>query len=256
MTTLDLSVVIITCNEEGNLGRCLESLPAGCEIIVLDSGSTDRTEAIAREHGAVFSLRPFEDYSSQKNAAIDLATRHWVLSLDADEELDSKLRTAILDVAGEASGHHIAFPVKRRLVFQGKLMRFGKTSDAPLRLFRRDKTRFVEPIHERLDVPRAATGPTLAGTLLHHSYASLTDYFSRFNQYTSRIAENHFKKEAPAPSFLIHACRPFIEFLNRYVLRLGFLDGRPGYSYALFSSLYAYVKYDKLIERYGSERPK
>lgn len=250
----DLSVVIITLNEEKRLPLCLQSLPRGAEIVVLDSGSTDRTREVAIRFGARVETRPFTDYADQKNAASALASRNWILSIDADEVLDETLSNSILDVSRpEAGRRENGFRLRRRLVFMGRTMRFGKTSDRPLRLFRKGRGRFTSPIHERLVLESGPTG-LLAGQMAHHSYASITDYFHRFNRYTSRVADHHIDRRGMARPGPLHVVRPWGEFFKRYVLLLGFLDGYPGYCYALFSSFYAYVKYVKIRER-CMERP-
>ena len=249
---LNLSVVIITFNEERHLPRCLASLPPGAEVIVLDSGSSDRTEAVARDFGAYVSSRPFTDYSDQKNAAVALASRRWVLSVDADEELTAQLRQAVVNVCQAAEGSAgtppKAYRLKRRLYFMGRLMRFGKSSDAPVRLFERGAARFSAPIHEKLQLMDNSPVGALRGELIHYSYDSLADYFERFNLYTSQIAANHRRQGRSMPPFVLHLLRPWGEFMMRYVLRLGFLDGYAGYCYALLSGLYTFVTYAKLGE--------
>ncbi|MBM4251054.1 MAG: glycosyltransferase family 2 protein [Deltaproteobacteria bacterium] len=240
-----LSVVLITLNEEARLAYCLRSLPRECEIVVLDSSSTDRTVSIAREHGARVETRDFDDFARQKNAAMALATRPWVLSLDADEVLTPELRLALAEVTN-ANNKAAAFRLTRRLVFQGRHLRFGKAVDHPIRLIRRGTGQFVSAIHERLEIH--GTVDALAGDLLHYSYSDLTDYFNRFNRYTSRVAENHYALGHTMPLGLKHWLRPWTEFFYRYILRLGFLDGYPGYTYALVSSMYTYIKYAKLRE--------
>lgn len=245
----DLSVVIITLNEEKRLPLCLQSLPRGAEIVVLDSGSTDRTLEIASRFGARVETRPFTDYSEQKNAAIALASRTWILSIDADEVLDETLRNSILEVSRPDAGtRENGFRVRRHLIFMGRTMRFGKTSDRPLRLFRKGQGRFTSPIHEKLVLESGSTGH-LAGRMAHDSYTSITDYFQRFNRYTSRVADNHIDRRGMTRPGALHVLRPWGEFLKRYLLLLGFLDGYPGYCYALFSSSYAFVKYVKIRER-------
>jgi len=252
-TALDLSVVIITLNEEAALPRLLKSLPPHCEIIVLDSGSTDRTVAIAQSFGARVEQRAFDHYAAQKNFAMGLATRGWVLSVDADEELTPALATQILAVvtghrANGASAKVAGYTLCRKLVFMGRRMRFGKTTDYPLRLIRRGSGQFVSQIHERLELKNGSSASLSGGTLVHYSYADLTDYFSCFNNYTSRIAQNHARQGKAPPPLLLHILRPFWEFISRYFFRLGFLDGYPGFCYALFSSVYTFVKYEKLRE--------
>lgn len=259
-TIIDLSVVVITLNEEENLSRCLSSLSglsnfgglspnqSQVEIIVLDSGSTDQTQNIAKSFGARVETRVFDDYASQKNAAVALASRRWVLSLDADEALDEALGKEIFGIVSQPpfKDQALGYRLCRQLIFLGKKMRFGKTIDMPVRLFQRGSGSFLAAIHEHFDVPRHRTESLRRGRLLHESYRDLSDYFARFNNFTSRVAENHFKLGKKPPPLLILAARPFGEFIARYFLRLGFLDGYPGFVYALVSSMYAFVKYAKL----------
>jgi glycosyltransferase involved in cell wall biosynthesis len=244
---LDLSVVIIAYNEEANLPRCLKGLPANVEIIVLDSGSTDRTAAIAQEFGAQVHQRAFTHFAEHKNAALAHATRRWVLAVDADEELDASLREAICEAILKPEAGVQAFRIQRRLVFMGRRMHFGKTRDWPVRLFLREQGKYVGSIHEELKVPGRVSRLS-RGLLWHYSYRDLTDYFVRFNRYTTAIAERHSAEGKKVP-MMGHILRPWIEFFTRYILRLGFLDGYPGYTYALISSLYAYIKYAKILEK-------
>jgi glycosyltransferase involved in cell wall biosynthesis len=242
-----LSVVLITLNEEARILACLESLPAGAEIIVLDSGSIDRTRELASAFGARVEVRAFDNYASQKNAAVALASRPWVFSIDADEVVGPELAASLAEVTASAATPVVAYRVRRRLVFMGRPLRFGKAIDRPARLFRRGLGHFESAIHERLEVTGGSSG-SLSGELLHYSYADLSDYFRRFNLYTSRIAENHARAGRRLPLLPLHALRPWLEFLYRYIIRLGFLDGYAGYTYALVSSLYTYIKYAKLRE--------
>ncbi len=248
-----LSVVIITLNEERRIAACLQSLPSEAEVVVLDSGSTDRTCQVAAALGAKVATRTFTNYAEQKNAAVALATRPWVLSLDADEVVDTVLAQDLARATAAAGEGPSAYRLRRQLVFLGRPMRFGKTVDHPLRLFRRGAGTFEAAIHERF-VVTAGTTSRLRGSLLHTSYENLTDYFQRFNTYTTKIAENHLRSGAGAPALPGHLLRPWFEFLSRYVLRLGFLDGYAGYTYALVSSLYAYIKYATLRELELSRR--
>ena len=242
---LDLSIIIIAYNEEDQLPRCLKSLPAGAEIIVLDSMSQDHTAQIAASFGAQVFQRPFTNFADQKNAALAYGTRKWVLAIDADEELSPELAQKLPELLTQTEAS--AYRLDRRLVFMGRRMRYGKTKDRPLRLFLRGAGQYRGAIHEEY-VPRAGHTLFLSGAVLwHYSYRDLSDYFQRFNRYTSAIADQH-AAQGKNPSFLGHVLRPWFEFFTRYVLRLGFLDGYPGYTYALISSLYSYVKYAKLFE--------
>ena len=126
------------------LPRCLASIPVGTEIIVVDSKSTDETVAIAKSFGAVVYERPFTNYAEQKNYALSLATRDWVLSLDADEELSGEFLKAFAPVEGAKV---LGYRISRSLVFMDRKLSFGKTKDAPLRLFKRDSGKFDGAIH-------------------------------------------------------------------------------------------------------------
>ena len=216
----------------------------------MDSGSTDRTEEIAKEFGAKFSVREFDNYASQKNYAIGQASNEWIFSIDADEELTPELRDAI--VAAITSGDSDAYSVKRRLIFQGRQLNYGRSRDSIVRLFRKAKGRFESPIHERLVID-GQTGSIRTGEILHYSYKNLEDYFSRFNRYTGQIAKKHFESNKSVNGFMLFL-RPWVEFVYRYFIRLGFLDGREGYTYALLSSFYTYVKYAKLQELQDSRK--
>lgn len=242
-----LSVVLITLNEADRLDACLASLPAGCEIIVLDSGSTDGTREAARARGARVEERPFTDYAGQKNAALALATRPWVLSLDADETLSPDLGRAIARVTEGPEAREAGFRARRRLHFMGRRMRFGRAVDRPLRLFRRGQGVFERSIHERLRVTGGPVG-LLEGEILHRSFDDLADYFERFNLYTGKSAGRYLEDGRRPPPPPIHALRPWGEFLWRYVFQLGFLDGYPGYAYALLCAFQSWTKYAKLRE--------
>lgn len=248
---LDLSICVITLNEEKCLSRCLESLPRGCEIIILDSGSTDRTLSIAKKYGAKIFERPFDDYASQKNAALEKATKTWVLSIDADEELSPALRDMLTKGLPHLTDCY--FSIQRRLVFMGRQMRFGKTSDQPIRIGPRGKVNFVGKVHEVLTpIEPLILKRVTTGHLLHRSYEDLNDYFDKFNRYTSQIALRKFERGTGDAPLLQTCLRPWWEFLQRYFLRLGLLDGYPGYCYALVSSLYGFVKYAKYLELVGN----
>jgi len=245
---IDLSVVIITLNEGDGLRRCLRSLPQGIQLIVVDSGSTDNTERVCKEFGAEFHQRVFDNYASQKNHALSFANRDWVLSLDGDEALDAKMTSQILDIVNETPKLE-AFRLKRCLVFLGKQMKFGKSSDYPIRLFPKGSAKFVGEIHEKLVFEKSTSIKSLStGCVHHYSYDSLEDYFTKFNEYTTKIAESHYQKNSSIPSVIALCCRPLGEFFYRYIFRLGILDGYPGYCYALISSFYSFIKYAKLKE--------
>ena len=247
----ELSIVVICYNEENNLPRLLDSLPSNIELIVVDSFSTDNTVKVAESYGGKVFQRKFDNFGSQKNYAISKATSKWILCLDADEELTARLKESIKSVTNKSTTTYKAYSLSRKLVFLSRMMKYGKTSDNPVRLFLNGSAKYEGAIHEKLDV----SGPInrkLKGDLLHYSYNDISDYFSRFNRYTSEIAKDRAAKNKK-PSFISHIFRPWFEFFSRYFLRLGFLDGYPGYTYALFSSLYTYTKYAKFYELTGED---
>lgn len=244
---IPLSVVIITLNEEKRLTECLRSLPKGSEVFVLDSGSTDGTRQIAEEYGAHFRTRPFTNHADQKNAVLAMATRAWVLSVDADEVLSPELTAEIAAIVCSKTVKFEGYEIKRRLVFMNRRLNFGKSTDWPLRLFRKTAGKFSSEIHERVVIKSGSVGK-IKKEIDHYSYDSLEDYFTRFNWYTNLVAANHLKSGKSKVNFVGHVLRPWVEFISRYVLRGGFLDGYPGYTYALLSSLYTFVKYAKLRE--------
>jgi glycosyltransferase involved in cell wall biosynthesis len=252
----ELSVVVITLNEESNLPGLLRDIPKGAEIIIVDSASIDRTVAIAQSFGASVSTRAFDNYASQKNHAIALATRPWVLCLDADERPDAELWRSIEEALSAKDSGERAYSLSRRLVFLGRRMRFGRTKDQLVRLFKASSAVYTNEIHESLRVRDGVAITALGGTLWHHSYENLDDYFARFNRYTSLMAANRLKRKVKSPPALLLAARLPVDFGARYILRLGFLDGWQGFLWALFGSFYGFVKYAKLREGYRGGRVK
>lgn len=272
-----LSVVIITCNEEANLRRTLESVAplvhpcegvpeSAGEIVVVDNGSTDRTLDIAREFGAKVFTEEWKGYAAQKNSAIAKATCDWVLSLDADEAVSPELAREItqppiltrskewcLTMQGPAKQTQLGadfagFAIPRKNYFLDRWIKHaGFYPDAKLRLFRRGKGRFVDrPVHEVMEVD----GPTgrLKGPLEHHTYPTLSGYIATMNRYSSLGAQIAVDKEQGRFSFLNIVLRPMATFLSMYLLRLGFLDGREGLLLCLYHAVYVSWKYAKAWE--------
>lgn len=237
---------IIALNESLRLPKLLASLPAGLEVIVVDSHSTDDTVALAKAHGAQVFQRTFDNYAGQKNFAVSKASHDWVLVMDADETLHIEGDAlARFITANSPSGRYAGAKIRRQLIFMGKRLKYGRSSDRPLRLFRKSEGQFHGIVHEQVKLP-AAKVTTLSGVHIDHtSYEDLTDYFDTFNRFTTLYAE---KKKTPS-GFVLHLFRPLVDFTYRYILRLGFLDGYPGFTYALISSLYSFVKYAKYFEK-------
>lgn len=249
---LTLSVAIITKNEEANLPRTLASVRWADEIVILDSGSTDRTEAIAREFGARFCDEPWKGFGAQKNSAIAKCTGDWVLALDADEEVSAELAREIQALLA-GSPQHAGYFLARRNFFLGRwIRRGGYYPDPKLRLFRRGSAQFEErAVHETMRCSGSAG--QLRGDLLHHAYPTLDAYIEHMNRYSALGAEQAVARGKISRSTLAFLWNVFVvpvaTFKYNYFLRLGFLDGREGFLLHLYHSAYVSWKYAKAWER-------
>lgn len=248
MECLSLSVVIITLNEEANLARTLTSV-AGLadEIIVLDSGSTDRTREIAESFHAKFFVEPWKGFAAQKNSALARATGAWILCLDADEEVEPALANEIRAVLG-ANPSVAGFRIPRKNFFLGRWIKHGGFyPDRKLRLFRRNAGQFENRlVHEDIRLDGATA--SLNNNLLHYAYPTLDSYIEHMNRYSSLGAQMASQERTLSFSFLDIVVRPKLTFLYNYVFRLGFLDGREGLLLHLYHATYVSWKYAKVWE--------
>jgi glycosyltransferase involved in cell wall biosynthesis len=268
---VNLSVVIITHNEEANIGRTLESVKplvsdGKGEVIVVDSGSTDRTVEIAKSFGAKVFVEEWKGYAAQKNSAIDKASGDWILSLDADEEVDSLLikileggRSGSADNPNEwcltmRAGNSpnvmpVGFSICRKNFFLGRWIKHGGFwPDPKLRLFRRGYGRFeLRAVHETLTVD-GYTARIKSGAILHHSYPTLSDYIDHMNRYSSLGAEMVVAKGKVGFNVVNIVLRPLLTFVYNYIFRLGFMDGREGLLLHLYHAVYVSWKYAKAWE--------
>jgi glycosyltransferase involved in cell wall biosynthesis len=254
---MKISFCLITLNEAANLPRALKSC-AGLadEIIVLDSGSTDATEQIAREHGARFETQKWLGYVGQKNKVISLAQNEWVFSLDADEELSPALREEILTlkkstVASDVSG----FSMPRCVLFGGRWIRHGDWyPDRKTRLWRRGQGQWRgEDPHYKL-VVNGRTG-RLKNDLQHFTNESINQHLQKITRFSDEFVRQR-QAAGRWPGFFDLAVRPVWRFLRAYFFRLGFLDGWPGYYIAWLNAFSTLTRYCKLCElRLKQSRP-
>ena len=247
--TIRLSVAIITYNEEKNIQRTLESVKWADEIVVVDSGSTDKTVELCRAYTDRVFHQDWLGFARQKNIAIDKTAGDWVLSLDADEPLEPALIDEIRGILS-APGSLDGYSIPRRTFFLGKQIRHGGWyPDYNLRLFRKGKGRFEErAVHEAIKV-QGTVGRT-RHALAHYAYPDLTSYMSSINKYSSLAVHVMTEKESSRfkTGWVNILFRPIWTFILRYFFRLGFLDGKPGLVLNLFHSYYVFAKYAKLWE--------
>jgi glycosyltransferase involved in cell wall biosynthesis len=237
-----LSAIIITRDEAGNIGVCLDSLAFCDERIVVDCGSEDDTVRIARERGARVEHRDFDGFGAQKNFALSLATGEWVLSLDADERVSVALATELK--AAIAGAQADGYEMPRLSTFLGREMRHsGWYPDYVLRLFRRDKARFSDDlVHER--VVCAGTVARLREPLTHHPVARIEDALARMDRYSTAGAKQ-LVASGRRVLFISGFLHGLWTFLRTYVIRAGFLDGREGLLLAICNAEGSYYRYMK-----------
>lgn len=243
---MKLSVIIITKNEAQNIGGCIRSVSFADQVLVVDSGSSDNTAAIAREAGAtVIETTDWPGFGHQKNRALNAASGEWILSVDADERITAELRDEIL--AAITQQDHTAFMVPRLSSFCGSFIRHsGWYPDRIVRLFRRDTGRFSDDlVHEKV-VLTGLRPAHLRNHIIHYSYPDDDTYLRKLQQYSSLGAEQAFQsgKRCGLSSAILHGIAAFI---RSFVFKRGFLDGRAGVMVAICSAESSYHKYFKLM---------
>ncbi len=244
-----LSVAMIAMNEEANLPRTLESVRWADEIIVVDSGSRDRTIEIAQSFGAKTSYHAFGGHGEQKNVALGLCTSDWILLLDADEVLTPELQAEIrTQLAGEPK--YGAYWIPRLNLYFGKWIRHGGFyPDHKLRLFLRGSARLSEGVGPHSTPQFEGPRGKLKGDMLHYAYPTLEIYLEHMQRYSNEIAQLLCARGRTSKSpvaFVWNAIlNPVATFLYNYIFRLGFLDGREGLILHLNHSVYIHWKFVK-----------
>ena len=256
------SVVIITLNEENNLPECLKTLTWCDDIIVFDSLSTDRTREIAEQWGARVFTRPFDNYASQRNAALaEVEYKHqWVFMLDADERFTPELVEEIGKVLADTSEKVTLFRLRRKDMFMDRWIKGSSGYPSWFsRLIRLGKTRYYREVHE--DCITKGQVKTLSEHLIHYPFSKgLTDWFEKHNRYSSMEAELRMKvfkertrlidllaedtnvrRKALKRIFYGLPLRPWITFIYLFVFRMGVLEGREGFIYSYLRAVYEYM---------------
>lgn len=240
---MKISATIITFNEERNIARVIESLRCVDEILVVDSGSNDRTVEIAEKLGARVIDHMWVGYSSQKNWAADQATYDWILSVDADEALSELLEAEIWQLKKKGPQHD-AYTMPRLAQYLGRwILHSGWHPDRKVRLYNRRKAKWVGSfVHEGLQV-NGSIG-RLDATLLHFTCDSLSEHLRTMDRYTTLAAEQLVERKTVI-GFRHLFVKPWWEFFRTYILKRGFLDGPEGLAIAWTGALYQFLKYAK-----------
>ena len=242
-----ISAVIITFNEEKNIARCLESLQGVAdEIVVVDSFSKDRTEEICRSYHVKFVEHAFDGHIEQKNWAITQASYPHILSLDADEALDETLKKSILAV--KENWTHDGYSMNRLTNYCGKWIHHcGWYPDRKLRLWDSRKGEWGgDNPHDKYELfDKNAKTLQIDGDILHYSYYTLEDHYKQVNYFTDILSKAQYNKGKKAP-LIVLVFSPVVKFLRDYFFKLGFLDGKAGFTICRISAYATFVKYRKL----------
>ena len=247
--------VIITFNEDARIGEAIGSLACCDEVLVVDSGSSDRTREIAMARGARVIEHPWEGYSRQKNFAADQAQNDWILSVDSDERISIELANEIAAWKKlEHTAPERAYSMPRRAFYLGKWIgHSGWYPDRKIRLYDRRHCRWEgDFVHERMDV----NGPVgrLNGDLLHFPYRDWNDHHARVDRYTN-LAAQAARSNGRHGNVLKLAFAPPLTFLRSFVLHAGFLDGWRGLAIAYMGARYVFKKEFRILRMSNVKRP-
>jgi glycosyltransferase involved in cell wall biosynthesis len=238
-----ISATIIACNEERNIARAIESLRCCDEILVVDSGSTDRTVEIAEKLGARVIESPWPGYAKQKNLAAEKACFNWIFSLDADEALSEALEAEIWQLKKNGPSYD-AYTMPRMAQYLGRwILHSGWYPDRKVRLYDRRKARWVgDFVHETV-VVEGSVGH-LKSNLLHHTCQSMAEHVKSMDRYTTLAAQELVSRRHKV-GFANLMFEPAWTFLRTYVIQAGFLDGFEGLTIAYMAAMYTFLKYAK-----------
>lgn len=237
-----LAILILTLNEEENIVPCVESAAFADEIVVVDSGSSDRTAELATQLGAKVVFHKFDGFGSQRNFALSQTDAEWVMYLDADERITPALAEEIRQTVdnGEAAAYEI---LRHNYAFGQFIMHGGFRPDYSLRLYPRSAVLWDGVVHEQANV--TVPKRKLRCVMVHHTYTDWERYFNKFNSYTTLMARKMYDQGRRGA--IIHILfRPWWAFLKVYIFQSGWRDGRIGFILSAFHFFYTMVKYVKL----------
>lgn len=250
---MKISATVITSNEEDNIEEALASLSWADEIIVVDSGSTDRTVELARRFTDRVLVREWPGYAAQKNLAADQASYDWVFNLDADERVSKQLRTELENLQKGSEPEAPAFEMPRRTFYLGRWIRHsGWYPDYKLRLYNRTRGRWRgDFVHESVQVDGKVE--KLTGEIEHFTVRNASEHHLRLDSYTT-LAADEMRTQGKSTSLPLLLTAPIAAFIKSYFLKLGFLDAVPGLVIARFAAHYAFMKHIKLWEKNRESR--
>ncbi len=251
---VSISAVIITYNEERNIGRCVDSLRGiADEILVMDSFSTDRTKEICEARNVRFETHVFDGFAFQKNRANAMAKYDVILSLDADEALSDTLSASLLQAKKNFNAE--GYSLNRLTNYCGRWIRHcGWYPDAKVRLFDRRKAQWAGgKVHEYLKMDMGSKKAHLEGDLLHYSFYTVEQHMDTINKFSTLKAEQAFA-DGKRPRLVSAIFGPPLKFLKMYVIKAGFLDGFQGLCIAANSAHAVFLKHAKLRILYKSDR--
>lgn len=245
---MDISVVIITKNEVHIIANTLQSLqPVISDVVIVDSGSTDETVNICNQFAATVIETDWAGYGINKNKGIEAAKHDWILSLDADEAIDEELKESLqqLDLKNENE----VFDIRFKNFYCNKWIRFGEWGfDKHVRLFNRKRVKWNNvTVHENLIFPEGIKITRLKGNILHYTVNNRQEYDEKTDNYARMNARKYFNAGKRA-GFFKQYFSPVFAFLQHYIFRLGFLDGKEGFIIATTTARYTFLKYHYLNE--------
>jgi glycosyltransferase involved in cell wall biosynthesis len=240
-----ISAVILTKNEEMNIGDCLDSISWCDERIIIDDHSDDKTVDIAKKKGAtVFIHSMYEDFSLQRNFGLEKAEGDWVLFIDADERVSPALWYEIMQHTNESIEDFSGFYIKRLDTMWARVLKHGETGNVVLlRLARKGAGRWEGKVHERW-VVKGKTA-VLKNPLDHFPHSSVSEFLKEINYYTDLRAEELFKRKTKS-NWLSIIAYPKAKFIQNYIIKGGFLDGLPGLLVAILMSFHSFLVRGKL----------
>ncbi len=245
---LPLSLIVITLNEEKNIERCIRSVPFASDILVLDSGSTDRTVDIARKLGARTLQEPWRGYARQKIRATALARNEWVLSLDADEALSELAQKEIVELfqTSQPATDIDAYSFPRKANYLGRWMNHtGMYPDRQTRLYNRARTQWKDAqVHEKIE---AKSVREFSGDILHWPFIDISDQIQTINRYSS-LRANELMEQNQKISSLKMVTKTVSKFFETFFLKKGFLDGQEGLIASIVTAFSTFLRWSKLRE--------